>query len=242
MAIRAYFDESGTWDDPGVEAVAIGGCVASAAAWARFETDWKGVLGTYDVSRLHMRELSFGRGQFAGWTRERRESFLQELLALLRRDASAFVGAAIAARDFEALAPEHQIRLRDPYFACFQACVRDAAAQLAVEPDGTVLELVFDDHPSFRGAVLDLYEWLKRTLTRGQQLGGLSFASSIVTPQIQVADLMAYELRLFWQQCSRTGEIGEPKRYLMRELRDMVPERTFFHLFGPEALENWLRP
>ena len=157
-----------------------------------------------------------------------------------RRDS--LLGAAIANRDFQALASEDKARLYDPYFACFQACVHDAAAQLAEEPQGSSVELIFDNHPTFRGLVCDAYSRYRQQLPRGKQLGSLVFASSVDTPALQAADLMAYELRLFWRDCRRSDSVQEPKRYPMRELLKMTPRRSFFHLFGPEALSNWLHP
>jgi hypothetical protein len=76
LSIRAYFDESGTWSDPGVTVVAIGGCVSSATNWAHFEPSWRQVLSKYKVSRLHMREGSFQRGEYTGWTKDDWQGFL----------------------------------------------------------------------------------------------------------------------------------------------------------------------
>jgi len=99
------------------------------------------VLADYSVSRLRMRELSFFRGEFEGWTEDKRKTFLQALFDVLKRDVSAFLGTAISIRDFESVSPENRTRLHDPYFACLQVCVHDAAAQRAEEPEGTGLDI-----------------------------------------------------------------------------------------------------
>lgn len=242
MSILVYFDESGTSNDPRSEVVAIGGCLINEKVQMQFDSDWQAVLSRYGVSRLHMREGSHRRGEYEGWSEDRWRCFLQGLLVPMRQYVTAFVGAAVANRDFNALAKEHQVRLYDPYFVCFQACVHDVAVQLVEEPQGTVAVLIFDNHPEFRGVACEAYERYRQQLQRGAQLGALSFAPSMGTPGLQVADLMAYELRLFWQACRRTGTVDDPTRYLMRELRDMNPKRTFFHFFAPETLAHWLRP
>jgi hypothetical protein len=154
------------------------------------------------------------------------------LLVLLRRDVAAFVGAAIALKDFESLSADDKARMHDPYFVCFQACVHDTAAQLAEEGEGALVELVFDSHPEFRGIVSDLYERYTKLLSRSAQFGSLKFASSVSTPQLQAADLVAYELRRFWGECSEAGTVAEPKRYLMRQLLGIRLGVRFFTSLG----------
>ena len=90
MSLHVYFDESRTFYDPQGEVVAIGGCVFHDVRLAAFNSDWVLVLKRHGVSRLHMREGSHRAGGYRGWAVGKWEGFLQELLTLLRRDATAF--------------------------------------------------------------------------------------------------------------------------------------------------------
>ena len=60
------------------------------------------------------------------------------------------------------------------------------------------MRLVFDDNREFKGRIPAIYQMLRNNIPFGDQLlDRPTFVSAISAPQMQVADLVAYEVRQF---------------------------------------------
>jgi len=62
----AYFDASGSPDDPNVHYLTVAGFIATAGSWTLFDKRWKKILKKYGVEKLHMKDFSHSRGEFVG--------------------------------------------------------------------------------------------------------------------------------------------------------------------------------
>jgi hypothetical protein len=56
--IRAYFDNSGTQDDPQHSWLTVGGYLANEGGWETFESAWAANLAAFDLPYLHMKEFA----------------------------------------------------------------------------------------------------------------------------------------------------------------------------------------
>ncbi len=231
LMLRAYMDESGHSDDPDVQVMSIGGCVAHLAAWQQFESEWKRVLEDFKVSQLHMRTFAHFQGEFENWKENQRREFLSRLMAIIDRYITAHVGAAVILSEYQRLTSEQQSELLDPYYACFQVCVRGAAIQaVGLEPRENV-EVVFADHPEFGRRAFDLYTACREDLDVRNRLGPISFASPDKCVQLQAADLVAYELRL-----DLSNRLYRPHLSRRWPMKQLMRKTTFFDFFNHQRL------
>ncbi len=241
LVLKAYCDESGHAQDLRESVVVVAGCIAPLEAWEKFEDDWKAFLDAYGVNELHMKHFAHSTGAFTGWKEheEKRRAFLTTAADLMRRHVVAYVGAAIYLPDFRTLPEPVRARLGDPYFACFQVCAHDAAAQTLEDPAEKV-EMVFARHPEFQGGALDFYYRLQAEMTLGERLGPISFADPKDVVQLQAADLVAFELRRFTAERIPLVPDPDPRsiRWPMGQILEHSVTRTFFHIFYREALET----
>src|SRR5438105_13914422 len=83
LMLRAYFDESGRSDDLKCRYMGMGGLVATAEGWERFEPAWQAVLTEYGLPYFHMVDYVQYRGAFkekSEWPEARRRALMAELL------------------------------------------------------------------------------------------------------------------------------------------------------------------
>lgn len=115
----AYFDESGHAASGGF--VALAGFVARDETWTQFDVAWNAALGRHGVPFLHTTDLTNFMREFQGWTEERRQALMADLMnAIHEAGRIAAVSAVMAVDDFNSLTQEQRARLRDPFFPLFQ--------------------------------------------------------------------------------------------------------------------------
>lgn len=195
LTLRAYFDESGHSDDPGISYVSMGGGIATLKSWERCETEWAEVLRQFDVRQLHMRDFAHSRDEFSDWTEERRREFLSRLMLIIDRDVMNYVAAAVRPAAINDLPKQERTSLGDVYWGCLAYCVRSVATFAEGFPSEEKVEIVFSEQPEFGGRALEVYYNCKAILSNGHRLGAAAFASPSDVPALQVADLIAYEFR-----------------------------------------------
>ena len=241
--LRAYFDDSGSDRDPRTPFSLIGGCIGSLAAWSRLERDWQAVLSEFGVAWLHMKDFAHSTGEFAGWDADepKRQAFLGALVAVLLRDASAFIGCAVSNSAFRQLSDAHQHGLRHPYFLAFQVCMRDAAIQAGHDEDE--VELIFARQPGKTGLAGEMFDMVLEGIEpqfAARIRNGLSFDEPRYMVPLQAVDLVAYELAHYVGTLG-PGPAPRPKRWAMRQILDHDPTRTFFHIYlTRESIERGL--
>jgi len=79
----AYFDESGTHD--GSPILALAGFVATTKQWAEFAREWSELLNQEGLTHFHMSKFEARRGEFVGWSNERRLRLQQRLIGIINR-------------------------------------------------------------------------------------------------------------------------------------------------------------
>lgn len=188
-----YLDESGDAKDPKLHVMAMGGLIGAADAWSTFAKDWQALLDAEQIHVFHMTDCEGKRGEFAGWTSERRDNFLRTIMQYLTSLPVAFVGLTVHTGE---MAP---IRKRfgkgsAAYYYLFQLLVdRTAGVITTIPPGPVVMDVVAAEHPDFSGWLRSGYENLRRTITSGNRLGSLTVESPKNVLPLQAADLVAYE-------------------------------------------------
>lgn len=207
----AYIDESGHSAEARV--VSLAAFVASATQWRRFSADWTGALKDHGAPFLHMREFAHRQGNFKGWSEDQRRSLLGALLDVIVANQLIAVGAAIDVNAFRALPTDIRAGLQDPFLCCAQEVLYGLA--LVGQP-GPATDAVFSRQDEFAGKAEKLWEHLRNRSGFSPGLGSLRFEDMRSTPALQAADLLAYELRHYYNR--RLTYSGTPARYPFRRI------------------------
>ncbi len=184
-----------------------------------------------------------------------RRSFLSSLMDIMERHVLSVIGTTVPNEDFRRLMLAQQNLVRDPYFMCFQQTMLAAGINAFAEfktvsrsleipssdlPEGEQIEVVFSRQDEFRGLAESLHYAIQDHMTIGPMLGSFSWASYNTVIPLQVADLVAYEMKYFASTLinSTRNTIRAP----MKRLFTLNPMFTFlnhneivkrFYLSGP---------
>ncbi|MEP6934241.1 MAG: DUF3800 domain-containing protein [Nitrospirota bacterium] len=239
LMLKAFFDDSGKSNDPAETVYGIGGCVAPLAAWELLEKEWKTVLDKFCVPYLHMKEYAHSTGAFqVGWKGEetKRRDFLSSLMDIMVPYVMTYLGATVLIEDFNRLTDSQKKVLLDPHFMCMQDVFLGASIQAHDDPPEEKVDLIFSQQDEDKGHALALYSAYTTARETGpdllrERLGAFTYASFKDTIPLQVADLVAYELRSF------AADLFINSPTLTRvPLKRLFRQRHFFNFFTHDEI------
>ena len=214
---NAYLDESGT--HAGSRAVVVAGFVSNVSKWEAFSEQWSAALNEWGVSAFHMTDFESRHGEFADWKNEERRERLNRLLDLIIEHTFSSIGFVVRKKSFdEILSDEAKELCVDAYGLAAIGCWYNLALR-AREPriDGWV-DYVMEAGCKGGGALQQIWskqsddqQWLDNT-----RIISLDFRSKHISPPLQAADILAYEL--FKQAQRQFGEEQRPPRYPLQRL------------------------
>jgi len=106
----AHYHASGQQEDTsGV--LAVSGVIATEDGWAALEGEWKKVLARFSVSYFSQAEYAHSVGAFDGWKgkEEWRQTFIQQLHAVITKHRDHAVCVGVKAEDFVAINNEYEL-------------------------------------------------------------------------------------------------------------------------------------
>jgi hypothetical protein len=206
---KAYFDESGV--QPSKPIIAVGCVVLRPENARRLSTWWRKRLKKAGVGEFKAADCTEGTGEFKNWSQTVRDRFRMEFAAKLDKAAVYAMAISVVRKEFnEVVYPITAVDsdFRDPYLWAMRSCLEGIGKSRLRKSHR--LACVFDEG---YGRWPQAYEHFQRVRVV-QRLESVFFetfttVSSIKTPCVQAADLIAYELR-HW--CER-HELGVPKRF-----------------------------
>ncbi len=210
MSLLAYLDDSGTHANKSPVCVAAG-YYGGVHYWKRFNLDWDCAVKNRRLSEFHASRFwpamcSKPLGEYKGWSKDDCESFLTELLDIVRRYRIWPVGSAVVSSDWNALTV-HERRYvtgaiykggehksggapNKPYFAAFLFAVQNIAAYC---DDGHMVDFVVDESKALNNYSRDFFHRIKNSkFPHAGKLGTIQPADSRTQPGLQAADLLAY--------------------------------------------------
>jgi hypothetical protein len=225
----AYFDESFEHvPNAGKQEqvrIGVGGSIAPESAWAALEPQWAKAIEDEGVSAFHATEFYGRQGEFVGWSNSRRDAFLTRLLDA----ADEHIGPILGAQYSLSVPPR---KIRAAYIAtAWQALM---GALLEAHRSGDRLSVVYALFPKVSEQV---YRGFFRAIDRERmQLATVTTGSPTLCPRLQVADLLAYEVRKF----NRFTPLGK-RRYPLRRLTErhvLQISPTYPMTSGPNGMVN----
>jgi Protein of unknown function (DUF3800) len=183
---RAYLDES-----YGDRVFSIGGFFGPDTAWEDFNTEWSSALARFELTEFHSNHWENLKGEFKGWTSDKKIALIQELATIINSNEIAGVHSAVSLRDFRKIFPLDKPDA--PYFLCFQSCVAEAAYWSGQKRQQ--VSFWFDQQKQVEFRANRLFNHVKTADSWVDRcwLGSLTFAGSKLCLPLQAADFLAYE-------------------------------------------------
>lgn len=225
--IWAYYDESGEYDQSGnLLNMSIGGCVASLENWRGFGAEWQAILEREGLSHFHMTDFEKWSPPFdfklpdGSRDKERHNRLLNDLLKVMLDRVDYFAGFA----ESKPIPADAKRAHGSSMEGCVVAAISHAVHDLWDRYQQPI-NLVFGKQKHFGyGKILkyqEMYDW-------GEGAGRikhLSMASPLDLPQLQAADILAYEMS--------KEQRDRPRRYPFKTLVEGAKER------GTPITINW---
>lgn len=229
--LKAYMDESGIHG--GARICAIGGWVATEAAWNTFCGKWSKVLASEGVSAFHMNPFEQGEGDFTGWSKERKHRFLGKLIRVIQKCRIQAVGSALVTEEYAALSQADRIWMTHdrpdiPYYLPFQHCIVEAAHRADRLPNSEKIDFIFDRQEQFGEHALEIFNAMsiRQDWDNHIRLGTISFSAKTDFVPLQAADLMVHECYKHLENKLYNPDVGE--RWPMRQIRPQVLYARYF--------------
>jgi hypothetical protein len=230
-------DESGHSADPKRNSLCLAGLLAREDAWKVFDADWRTACDEEGLTEpFHMMRFAPRKGQFEGWSEERRRRLLGKLIAAITKARAIPIGSVVILRGADAVPERVQKRNRDAHFIAFQPLTYNiAVATSMMDPfdkgPGPVT-MVYAHHPEHSSGLAGT-EKLWEALRQYNPIVSLFMQSYVSeTPQdctpLQAADLWAYELGHHFE---RIRPLAREPRWPFRQFVGLGLNYGFTHDF-----------
>src|ERR1035437_11159024 len=125
MKFIFYCDESYDGKEP-PSALAISGFFSDQSTWNEVENDWNAINSSYGVSRFHAHPLNWGKCEYEGWEKKKRDCYSAALLSVINSQKKKMVAynCGMRADEYRQIINEAgREKLGEPWFACFKTCI-----------------------------------------------------------------------------------------------------------------------
>jgi hypothetical protein len=205
MALRAYYDDTGT--DPDNPIVGWVGYVGDEEQWETAEKAWLHELHRRGLEHFHMTECEAGFGPYG--SRAERDALTHDLRKAILDTRLFGVGVLASTAEWNELVPAHLLgTVGTAEQNCINMCVWQAQSHShQIDRDREHVALFFDsagDTAHISAAV----KWFNEQYGRSDPH---AFVAMKCTPAIQMADMLAWELRQVCGPFFETGVLPNPR-------------------------------
>lgn len=168
--------------------------MARPLKWQQFTKEWRSVLRPTGIKVFHATDCNGLRGEFRGWTKEKRDKLVALLLPIIPRYA---FGSAVTVKliDVEkALTARPELRKfhRDPYGMCLQWVLTSVVRRIDELPNPRPVAVVHEINAFHESATL-AFNHVRDSESGGKHLRSLTFGAKDEYVPLQAADILAYE-------------------------------------------------
>jgi hypothetical protein len=216
--VTAYLDESGT-DDKSTNTV-VCASVAKNSSWLKLDSQWRAILRSRGISAFHASEFHNSRGEFKGWTEQRKEDLSKRLMTVIKKEISFFVAHSVVLSEFNKVAREFPILHLSPYEMLLPNCIVALGIWMQKHPRTQGLSIKIEAGQKHGHGGIELlgnsdelgFLWEK------ERISEISYVSKKDITPFQVSDLVAYELYQLGHQYSESRSLDVDMRVLLREI------------------------
>jgi Protein of unknown function (DUF3800) len=240
VVLVCYLDDSGK--DPQNRITTIAGYAASDEQWKAFEIEVEVWFTEFNVKIFHAKDLHNTDGEFAEWSRLKKQAFVARLCQAMSHHLQLGVSMSAAKETYATRASESdRKRTVTPYTFCFNVIIdwllRDIRVGGAANTEGValILECGHENNPEAEQCFYDV-----RALHKLESvLHSISFIPKDRCRAIQMADLIAFYSRRHGEAMER-APVAERSNISAGEMMNLVagsvPIRSFVATdFGPTA-------
>jgi hypothetical protein len=259
MPLQAYLDDSGTHTNDSPVCVAAG-YFGGERNWKRFNLKWDMAVKDRGLAEFHASRFWSGGvggktlGEYAGWSREACEAFLDELLTIIISCRIWPVGSAVVLADWNELTWDERRYLTGGvyiggehhrggapsqlYFTAFLFAVQNIAAYCN---EGHFVDFVMDESKTLGGYAQEYFQRIKTSeFVHATMLGAIRVGNSKILPGLQAADLLAYLTLRCTRENPETGQEIDRDTPLGRAIGKARNLRRDFKLLGKVAFDRLL--
>jgi hypothetical protein len=190
----AYFDESGTHQ--GAQVSVMAGFVGDQRQWRKFEKRTSKLFARYRVQLFHAIDVRRGDGDFAGWTVDRKLTFVDELQHIANETLLGGTTAIVRAEDYEfySTLDWKNCRRDSKHGVLFRGCLAQVIDIVGHTPTTREphLSVVLEDGHKNAADTARIYEWAQGKLGPRRALSGLAFENKRTCLPLAASDLLAY--------------------------------------------------
>ena len=198
----AYFDESGLHGEGGhLERFFIGGGIATAENWEKAGQEWEEIRKEFGFNCFHMTDFEKYKGEFKSYTIDKHRHLMNRLLDIQGRYVSRLVCVTNDPKNFGG-------SVRKVYRRDLVDILRIAGPEFV---DDGEMNIMFAAHEDCKyEVILSTFNDLK---PKNKFLGSVSIGYPEKTPQLQLADMVIYEM-------SRATRAGRQERYPFKKMKE----------------------
>jgi hypothetical protein len=238
MMLRAVFDAGGTDHDQ--PCLVVAGFISSADDWEKFDAMWKARLAADGIDHFHMVDFAHFKGQFEGWTEERRQSILGDLVDIIHAHAYRKFGSIVVNKNLslvsESLRDEFRLRA---YSLAGRTCAARVRQWVQFERIAAPIAYVFEEGDLGKGDLVTRFigddlsaPIFKPKKDRESPDGTVVHGFS----PLQAADILAYEYFTVAARVERGNEFDPEKaRWALKEFEKMPGE---VGIYTPDSLKE----
>jgi hypothetical protein len=221
VILTAYFDESGT--HAGSELAIMAGFVGDARQWRKFEKRTTKLFAKFGVDIFHSVDVKRSGKDFAGWTVDRKITFLDEFQHIVNETLERGVASILRYDDYDyykSLEWPKGARMDSLYGILFRSTMSAVIGGVfnidrwafGVEPK---LRVVLESGHKNAGDAVRLYNMFSDRFAGGHKaLSGLTFQDKVSNLPLAAADLFAYSA---YGEETNAKQIGYAKDALKSE-------------------------
>jgi hypothetical protein len=198
MAMRGYFDESGTHGARS-PLVAVAGFLATVEQWDAYERNLLPLLSEYGVGRFHAKDFRSTKGDFKGWRTEKKAKFNSRFLQLADEHLACGLSAILPSDSY------HQIyraggavragRLDSQYGLAVRVAIWKAMVLIKDRKADWPINFIFESGTHHEAeAATAFFEFKEQLLPEYQSaFGTIAFNTKEAIP-LAIADSLAYAI------------------------------------------------
>jgi hypothetical protein len=196
-------DDSGSGGEP---IVALAGYLASDIGWLEFERHVPVIFKRYGISSFHATDFEKTRGEFMGWSRIKKNSFIQDFFGTTADVISLGVSASVKKSTFVASGEFYRIAHNSsPIGFSFNMVLDWVLNHEAFVASGEPLAIVIEAGNKNAGDMKRVFHAVRAQHRLESVLRSIAFASKKSGYALQLADFLAYYSRRHAEACDKGG-------------------------------------
>jgi hypothetical protein len=203
--LKIFMDETGVHDD--ADMVAVAAYISRPKYWRAWTKDWNKAKKPIKV--FHATDCATFHGEFDGWTKERRDPYVANLLPIIPAHEMAGVVIGVQLKDLAAEMKECAELIEmfgTPYTACFQWAI-SIIMEIATERGSGERMAFVHEVNDYKGEALKAFSYVNEFLNPRSIPMTMGFGNKADFPPLQAADVLAYEGGKFLK-----NPMGTPRR------------------------------